>query len=88
MELFNELKAIVEETLGQKNSQRLKRLEGMLEASGEFDKAMEHYDAILEDQPTEQRVMKRRIAVFESQKRYEEVFRSVEQVFGRVHGRR
>ena len=68
LELFNELKAIVEETLGQKNSQRLKRLEGMLlEASGEFDKAMEHYDVILKDQPTEQRVMKRRIAVFESQ---------------------
>jgi len=67
LELFNELKVIVEDTLGQKNSQRLKRLEGMLfEASGEFDKAMEHYDAILEDQPTEQRVMRRRIAVLES----------------------
>ena len=38
----------------------------LFEASGEFDKAMEHYDAILEDQPTEQRVMRRRIAVLES----------------------
>ena len=66
LELFDALKEIVIKQLGQKNSRRLRRLEGMLlESSGEFDKALVHYDEILKDHPTEQRVMKRKIAVYE-----------------------
>ena len=67
--LLEELRRFVEKDLGVKRSRRLRRLEGMLmEASGEFEKALGVYEEILGEHPTDQRVMKRKIAVLESRR--------------------
>lgn len=49
-------------------SVRVGRLVGMQhESRGEWDKALEQYDVLLEKAPTEQRVMKRKVAVYKGQ---------------------
>lgn len=65
--------------LGQfKNSGRVKRLVGMeLEAKGEFEEAIKIYNALLEENPANVSVMKRKICILKGQGKIKDAIREL-----------